>query len=668
MKSFGLAVSSRRYALRLLLVPLAAIVLGELAIMALVDRLLHAGAPYWLAALLDAAVLTLVCVPPLWLFVIRPMQRAYAAAAETAQASVQALMDAAAETALLAAADGRLLAINQAGALRFKMTPATLLGRNLYDCMQVDTARHFKARIDAVLASGVPDHFEDRQDGRCYATSVYPVVNEHGTALRFAVLADDITERLQLQGIDALLNDCDQRVLRGEHAQELLRFICNEVVRLFDLHLAWVGRKEPDGQVSIAACGGECACSESMRRAGARWDDAAEGRGPIGAVIRSGQAQVFRAGDSGFRSWWEAAEQTGIRAVIVIPLITRGQIYGTFTLYSTRADRFDAQGTVKHLTEIAGRISVLVEMAIDQQQLRLLSTAVTTAGNGVFICDRSGRIEWVNPAFTRLCGYGAEELIGQNPRLLKSGRQDGEYYRQLWHTILNGGVWCRETIERHKDGRLYTVMQTVTPIRDATGEISHFVSILEDITARKQAEERVRHMAHYDALTNLPNRALFYDRLHQALVLAKREGRQAALMFIDLDRFKAVNDEFGHAVGDRLLQAVSERMRACVREADTLARLAGDEFTVILPHVEHAGDAQVVAEKMLAALALPFELEQHAVQSGASIGIALYPQDATDADGLVKCADNAMYAAKAQGRNQWRFCATAAPAAGQSVA
>lgn len=655
MKHSGAVPSTLRFALRLLVVPLTAIFVGELVVMALVDRLLQGGMPYWRAMIVDALTLTVICVPPLWMFLIKPVQRRYSSATDTAHATAQALVDATMETAVLAAADGCVLTINQVGAQRFGTSPAAMQGRNIYSFMPEDVARQRKARIDAILASGVPGHFEDVRDGMRFASSVYPVLDEHGKAVRFAVFATDITARKQLQGIDRLLNECDQRVLRGEPAQELLRFICDEVVRLFELHLAWVGRKEADGQVSIAACGGNCVYAESLRSAGVRWDDT-EVLGPIGAVLRSGQAQVFRVTDSAFRSWRDSAEQHGVRSVIVIPLITRGEIYGTFTLYSTQPDRFDATAIVKHLTEIAGRISVLVDMALDQQQLRLLSAAVTTAGTGVFICDRSGRIQWVNPAFTRLCGYSADELIGQNPRLLRSGCHDTDYYSRLWQTILSGEMWCRETVERHKDGRLYTVLQTITPIRDLAGEISHFVSILEDISARKAAEERIRHLAHYDTLTNLPNRALFYDRLHQSLVLAKREDRRVALMFIDLDRFKAVNDELGHAVGDLLLQSVAQRIRGCIRETDTLARLAGDEFTVILPNVEQEQDAQAVAEKILAALSVPALLEGHEVAAGASIGIAVYPRDAEDADGLVKRADNAMYAAKAEGRHTWRVC------------
>jgi diguanylate cyclase (GGDEF)-like protein len=199
------------------------------------------------------------------------------------------------------------------------------------------------------------------------------------------------------------------------------------------------------------------------------------------------------------------------------------------------------------------------------------------------------------------------------------------------------------------------VQQTITPIHDNEGKITHFISILEDITAQKEIAARIEYLAQHDTLTGLPNRSLFYDRLRQALAQAKRNAQMSALMFIDLDRFKRVNDTLGHHVGDLLLQSVAQRIKDCVRESDTVARLAGDEFTVLLPQVEKHQDAAAVAEKIVAALTEPFQLDGHEVHSGGSIGIAIYPEDASDSEALIKCADTAMYIAKEKGRNTFWF-------------
>ena len=179
---------------------------------------------------------------------------------------------------------------------------------------------------------------------------------------------------------------------------------------------------------------------------------------------------------------------------------------------------FDDPATVQRLGMIAGRICIALEMAMDQQQLRLLGTALASAGNGVFITDRRGHIQWLNQSFTRLTGYSAQEALGETPRIIKSGKQGADYYQKLWQTITAGEVWSSETVEKRKDGSEFTVQQTITPIRDAGEEVSHFISILEDITAQKVTEARIQHLAHHDALTDLPNRALFYDRLQQVLV------------------------------------------------------------------------------------------------------------------------------------------------------
>jgi diguanylate cyclase (GGDEF)-like protein/PAS domain S-box-containing protein len=324
-------------------------------------------------------------------------------------------------------------------------------------------------------------------------------------------------------------------------------------------------------------------------------------------------------------------------------------------LYSDRDQDFDDALTQQRLSGIASRICVALETAMDQEQLRLLSTALEIARNGVFITDALGRILWVNNSFTRLTGYNSDEAIGKTPALLHSGKHDADFYQRLWQTIRQGKTWANETVEQHKSGKLFTVQQTITPIKNDDGVISHFVSVIDDITVQKEAAERIRYMAHYDALTALPNRALFQDRLHQILAQSKRNGQSSALMFLDLDRFKAVNDTLGHHIGDLLLQAVAERLKACVRETDTVSRLAGDEFTVLLPNVDGREDATLVAEKITAALAAPFNLDGHEVNIGSSTGIAFYPADADSDEALIKCADQAMYAAKEQGRGTFRF-------------
>jgi len=283
-----------------------------------------------------------------------------------------------------------------------------------------------------------------------------------------------------------------------------------------------------------------------------------------------------------------------------------------------------------------------------------LSSALESAANGVLITDPQGKIQWVNPAFSKLCGYGREELLGQTPRVLKSGLQAPEYYQSLWATIGKGEIWSSETVERAKDGSLYTVSQTITPIVN-DGELTHFIAIHEDISAQKLTQERIQYMAHFDALTGLPNRTLFYDRLRQALLLAKRNDGGLTLMYMDLDGFKQVNDRLGHHAGDLLLVGVADRLGKCMRESDTVARLGGDEFIAILNDAHRREDVSGVANKIIKAISAPFDLDGHQAQIGISIGIALYTEDAGSEDELIKLADLAMYEAKSSGKNTYRL-------------
>ncbi len=483
-----------------------------------------------------------------------------------------------------------------------------------------------------------------------------PVTNVNGKVDGLLLTLADVTERVQLQALDTLFNEIDQQVLRGLPLPGLLGFICGEVARLMGCHFVWVGHKEASGEISISASGGEeDAYLRELEKVGVRWDDTPQGHGPAGLTIRFGQTQAFRCSDPAFRPWREAAERFGLKTVIGIPLIIRAEVYGVFVLYSRQERAFDDPVTVQRLSMIAGRICIALEMAIDQQQLRLLGTALASAGNAVFITDRRGRIQWLNHAFTRLSGYSQQEAIGETPRIIKSGKQSAEYYQKLWQAITAGDVWSSETVEKHKNGTEFTVQQTITPIRDTGGEVTHFISILEDISAQKATEAHIQHLAHYDALTDLPNRVLFYDRLQHLLVQARRGHYPAVLMYLDLDRFKTVNDTLGHHVGDLLLQEAANRIRACVRESDTVARLGGDEFTVLLPQVENRESASVVARKIIAVFEQPFLLDGHELSASTSIGITFYPQDTDDCDKLVKFADNAMYEAKQRGRNNYCF-------------
>lgn len=567
-----------------------------------------------------------------------------------------ALLNAIRESTFLMDKDGTMLVVNEVGARRLNTTPEELIGKNVYEILPPEVAQTRRARFARIARTGIPESYEDVRAGRNLSNNIYPVHDASGEVSHFAVYSADVTQQRRVQAIEDLFSAINQKVLQGMPLPEVLTFICGEVGRLFDLSLIWVGRKETDGSVSIMAhAGAASGYVDGLKRLGLRWDDTPQGRGASGRTIRSGQVQITNPSDPGFKVWRELAREYDFQSMMGIPLLIRGEVYGAFTLYSTTPEFFSTPVTTDMLVGIATRISVALEAAMDQQQIRLLSSALAKTGNGVMITNPRGIIQWVNPAFARLSGYSGDELIGQTPRVLKSGQQSKEYYQTLWDTISRGHNWSSETVERAKDGRIYTVSQSITPMLDEEGKVTHYIAIHEDITAQKETRERIQYMAHYDALTGLPNRALFYDRLQQALILAKRNRGGLALLFMDLDGFKKVNDTQGHQAGDLLLVEVARRLSQCIRESDTVARLGGDEFTVILNNAHEQHSVSHIAEKIIAEISRPFDLGGESAHIGISIGISRYTEDASSEDELVKNADEAMYAAKSAGKNTYRF-------------
>jgi diguanylate cyclase (GGDEF)-like protein/PAS domain S-box-containing protein len=273
------------------------------------------------------------------------------------------------------------------------------------------------------------------------------------------------------------------------------------------------------------------------------------------------------------------------------------------------------------------------------------------------ITDRQGRILKINPAFSQITGYGTEEAIGESPSLFRSHQHDDQFYRDLWRALTETGRWQGEIWNRRKNGEIFPIWQTITSVSNEQGEIVRYISIFDDISEQKEWEKRIHHLAFFDALTELPNRRLFEERLGHGLELVRRTQQQLGLLLVDLDRFKAVNDTLGHPIGDQLLRQIASRLRHCVREEDTVARLGGDEFAVILENLGSSADAESVARKILARLSSPVVLEGKEIFPSASIGISIYPEDGRDTETLVRNADTALYKAKDQGRNGFQFYA-----------
>jgi diguanylate cyclase (GGDEF)-like protein/PAS domain S-box-containing protein len=570
---------------------------------------------------------------------------------------IKALINAMAGISLLLSRDGKILAVNEHALKTLNRTEEEAMGRVVFDLLPLDVSEARRAVFQEVIRGRKVTTAEDVREGKIILSTLTPIFDEKGDVAQISVYATDVTEQRQQEAIEDLWPELNRKILHGVPLQEVLQDVCRMMVKAFDLLLVWAGEKMPDGSIAVrAGSAGIENYEEILGEIGVRWDKAPTGQGPAGSAIRDGVAQYAHVDDARIAPWAQSVKKHGIKSIICVPLFRGREVFGVLSGYSQKSHHFDSPMMRKHIDELVDKIRIALEMSMRQQRTTLLSTALSTASNAVMITNPDGVIEWVNPAFTTLSGYSSPELIGNRPSILKSGKQDDAFYEQLWQTILSGQVWSRDTTDRHKNGALYTVQQTITPIMDENGKITHFVAIQEDVTAKINTQARFQYIATHDILTGLPNRGLFFEQLNHICSLARRNQAGVALLFIDLDGFKPVNDLHGHRIGDMLLSQVAERLAHCVRDSDIVARLGGDEFTATLFDIKGEADISRIAEKIIAELSRPFELEGMQIQVGASIGIAtVEPGGVICDDEFVERADSAMYEAKRAGKNCYRF-------------
>ncbi len=318
----------------------------------------------------------------------------------------------------------------------------------------------------------------------------------------------------------------------------------------------------------------------------------------------------------------------------------------------TKVKVLNRDGTPRGLIGLAADVT---GRKLGEERLRLTSKVFETTLDGITIADRDGDILEVNEAFERITGYSRAEVVGKNPRLLKSGHQDAAFYQAMWRSIVENGHWRGEICNRRKDGELLVEFLTVSAVTDEAGQVTHYVGVSSDITQLKQHERKMEHIAHFDALTDVPNRVLLFDRLRQALAHTRREGSHLAVCYLDLDGFKLVNDTLGHDAGDRVLIEVSQRIKRSIRGDDTVARLGGDEFAVLLMGLRAPDDCAASLNRLREAIGQPIEVKGRIFEVSASIGVTLYPGDDHDADTLLRHADQAMYVAKQSGKDRYQL-------------
>jgi len=351
----------------------------------------------------------------------------------------------------------------------------------------------------------------------------------------------------------------------------------------------------------------------------------------------------------------ELLRSMGVKSYLGVPLISsQHELLGLIAVLNDKP--MDAHPhKIRLLTTLAVRASIELERRSADEKLKLSAQVFHDAHEGIFITYPDGTILDVNPTFCEITGYEREEVIGQNPRIFSSGKHNPEFYTDMWQSVIEKGHWQGEVWNCKKGGELFAEMLTISSIEDEAGKTSHYVCLFSDITESKEQQQKLELMAHYDVLTQLPNRALFADRFSQAVAHSKRSQTLLAICFLDLDNFKPVNDSYGHTVGDELLVEVARRIKINIREEDTVSRQGGDEFALLLGDLESYQHCEQMLQRLLVSLAEPYLINDFPHKVTASIGLSLFPYDDADLDTLLRHADQSMYQAKLAGRNQYHL-------------
>ena len=491
--------------------------------------------------------------------------------------------------------------------------------------------------------------------------------------LRLVVSHENVTERklaeldvIKLNRYYSALSRTNETIIRSTDPQAMLDAVCRIAVEHGELELVWVGRVEPDDSVvkKVAAYGRAIAFVDAV--VVSTDPDVPQGQGAIGLALR-GDAAVVAADfvdDPSTAPWQESARAWSLASVLVCPIRRSAGVWGAIAFYAAERDYFNP-ALCRLLEELTADLSFGLDAmqtarrrAEAEAQLLFNAKVLESSHEGMFVTDGDNRYTMVNRAFCDITGYSREELLGSTPAILKSGLHDDAFYQEMWAQLLGTGRWEGEVQDRRKSGEVFPAWLAITRVSDPQRNDSFHAAIFSDITERKAAESRIVHLASHDMLTDLPNRVLLGDRLATAIRHARRHQGRLAVLFVDLDRFKPINDVLGHEVGDQLLKAAAARIGAAVRASDTVSRVGGDEFVVLLHEIGGTEDAARVADKIIAAISAPYSLDDHEMVLTASIGIAVYPDDSVEASDLVALADTAMFAAKEAGRNAYRFYAS----------
>jgi diguanylate cyclase (GGDEF)-like protein/PAS domain S-box-containing protein len=572
---------------------------------------------------------------------------------------------------LLMDKSGNIMEANDRAEEAYGLPRASLIGKSLPE-LRIPVERDAFKPLWSKIRQNRSLMFESahlRFDGTEFPVEVSARMIERGTEQFVQYIIRDITERKaalarehRLLDMYRALGATNEAIIHLQAESDLFPLVCRIAVEHGGMVLAWIGVAEEGGRfIPVASNGRPEGYLDDL--ASLTSPDAAEGKSIAETACRENRSAV--ANDIGREEstlpWRETNRKYGIQSMAAFPIMRSGRSCAVLMVYSDHVNAFDAE-----IVQLLERIKASISFALDnfdketerrqsEEALKLAAMVYRDSNEAMMILDVESRIIAVNPAFERITCYKAGDVLGESPDILRSERQGGHTYESMWEDIGMTGHWKGELWCRTRIGDDFAVMLSINTTYAPDGSPQQRLVLFSDITKKKESDELIWSQANFDALTGLPNRRLFRDQLGREVKKTRRTGLPLAVMFLDLDGFKDVNDTLGHDMGDILLKGAADRLNGCVREIDAVARLGGDEFTVILSELHDPGDVDRVARHILQELSEPFQLGDELAHVSASIGITFYPEDATEIEDLLKNADQAMYAAKQRGRNQYQY-------------
>ncbi|HYG57097.1 MAG TPA: EAL domain-containing protein [Symbiobacteriaceae bacterium] len=546
-------------------------------------------------------------------------------------------------------ADGRIMDANKAAVEAYGYSFEQLCNLTIWDLRRTASQADVSQLMQRAFNSGIiHESCHTRQDGSSFPVEVSSTgAMIDGEPVLVSIIRD-ITERRRREQVRNLAYELDRRILLNEPMDSLLSTVGRSLADLYGADMVTTTIKSETGRVlHITSYGVACV---GVGETVLDWDHPNPELSPSAKAIVSGVLSVGDLRDEPVvGEWRERLRAAGLTSYAALPLIARGDAFGALVLYSNCGRAF-CQEIVNELVGFAGQVATSIVSARAQHQIRLQKAALEATANAVLIAERNGKIVWVNPAFTRLTGYLPAEALGRTPRIIKSGTHSAAFYKRLWDTVSSGMTWQGEIENRRKDGTLYLEEQTITPVLDAQGNVTHFIAIKQDVSERKRRESELQYLMQHDPLTGLANRAALEEWLNQ-VIAGTNTGLVGAFALLDVDKFNAVNDTMGHPTGDQLLIHLAELLKQAVRPGDLVARYGDDEFAIVAKGISFAEGRELAEQIRMQVESAQWPIDGLLVKPTVSIGLVSI-DGKQDVETLMVSADTALYQAKEGGRNR----------------